>query len=63
MEQIINFNCAGKCNHKYCDNNYEFFVEIQILDISIMLPLCKQHAEEFDNKYFNFLKEGKCLLN
>ena len=56
--EILNYNNDRKCNQKYCDRNYEFFVEFNILGMIFQLPLCAAHALEFDNKYFKLEQEA-----
>jgi hypothetical protein len=56
MQKIINFNCNGKCVEKYCDNDYKFFTEIRLFDLTILIPLCKKHALLFEEARYGGIK-------
>lgn len=58
MIEVENFNSYKKCCEKFCDTDYTHFENIFINGFDISLPLCKEHAEEWEDR---FSEEAKTL--
>ena len=50
MPTIDNHNCKGLCSQKYCDKEEVYLVNINIHGLMLILPLCKEHYDEYVGK-------------
>jgi len=50
MEKIVNHNCCGICEEKYCDEIETHFCQVKINGMEFLIGFCEKHAEEFENK-------------
>lgn len=47
---IINYNFDGMCSEAHCSNKYTHVVSITHNGIELMIPLCKTHADLWDDR-------------
>jgi len=57
MELIENNNCQDLCDNAYCSEKYTHFEKVFINGMEIIITLCKEHAEEFDNATLKAMRE------
>ncbi len=53
MEKIFEHNCVGLCIQETCDNEQEYFINILVDNMNIILGFCRYHSEIFDEGFWN----------
>ena len=46
MNKIQNYNCDGLCIEKYCSERYEYFEEVELNGMKVLLGFCKKHSKK-----------------
>lgn len=52
MEEIKVFNCELMCQHQFCGQRYTHYEKIMKNGLPILVSLCKEHAEKWEDNYF-----------
>lgn len=49
MNKIINHNCEGLCNERFCSEKETHFFIKRLNGIEIVIPLCEEHAKIYED--------------
>ena len=59
IQEIENDNCKDMCDNLYCDQPYTHYIYLKLNGMDVVLSLCKECAEEWDENtwYLNTFKK------